>query len=151
MQIIKDKQLIANDWTFIDNDSAISAEGNITVTLERWLKEQPELLKRNGKIGLRLASSDAINSLAGHVTGLALIELNFPGFGDGRLFSHAYLLRSRFDYQGEIRAIGRFLADQVFYLTRVGVNAFQFEDQQQIPLALASMSDFTVKYQASVL
>jgi uncharacterized protein (DUF934 family) len=40
------------------------------------------------------------------------------------------------------------LADQVFYLNRVGVNAFQTK-ADLVPLVLKSLDDFSVKYQTS--
>ena len=149
MQIIKDKQLIDNDWTFVADDSEASDTGNITVSLARWQNQQQQLLNRHGNIGIRLSPTDPIAELAELLKSIDLIELDFPGFGDGRLFSHARLLRSRLGYTGEIRAVGNFLPDQMFYLWRVGVNAFQLANPQQIPLALSCFDDFSVRYQAS--
>jgi uncharacterized protein (DUF934 family) len=150
MQIIKDKQLLAdNNWSFVADDSELSSAGDITVTVERWKAEKPALLARNGKTGLRLKPVDKVTELAGDLAGVELIELDFPAFGDGRLFSFAQLLRSQLAYQGEIRAVGNYIPDQVFYLSRVGVNAFQVDNEQQIPLVLSSLDDFSVKYQAS--
>jgi len=149
MQIIKNKQLVENAWSFVGDDDLVSDSGDITVTLERWKNQNQQLSNRAGKTGVRLTTTDSADDLAGITNGLELIELDFPHFGDGRLFSHAYLLRNRLGYQGEIRAVGRFLPDQIFYLHRVGVNAFQLEDQNQIPLALSCLGDFSVSYQAS--
>ena len=149
MQIIKDKQIIDNDWAFVADDAEINDTGNITVSLARWKNQQQPLLNRSGNIGIRLKPTDPIEDLHDTLSGVDLIELDFPGFGDGRLFSHARLLRSRLGYTGEIRAVGSFLPDQMFYLWRVGVNAFQLANQQQIPLALTCLDDFSVRYQAS--
>ena len=149
MQIIKDKQIIDNTWVFVDDETEISANGNITVSLARWLQQQPLLANREGKTGIRITSSDQTTAaIADNLHGIELIELDFPGFGDGRLFSHAHQLRKHLGYQGEIRAVGHFLPDQVYYLQRVGVNAFQLEDETQLPLALSCMNDFTVNYQS---
>ena len=149
MQIIKDKQLIDNVWTFVADDIDVIENGDITVSLARWKEHNQQLLNRAGKIGVRLVPGNQIEELAGNLKGVELIELDFPGFGDGRLFSIARLLRSRLGYQGEIRAVGKFLPDQVFYLSRVGVNAFQIDEPAQIPLALSCLRDFTVSYQIS--
>ncbi len=149
MQIIKDHQLIDNNWHFISDDSELPATGNITVSLPRWQQQDPALLNHDGKIGVRLTSTDTTEQIS-NLDKLALIELDFPVFTDGRLFSHARLLRSKLAYNGEIRAVGNYLADQVFYLSRVGVNAFQLE-QRSIPVALAALNDFSVKYQASTI
>lgn len=149
MQVIKDKQLVDNTWTFVDDDSEFGSSGDITVSLNRWESHKQQLALRTGRTGIRLTSGDHTEELAGTLNGVELIELDFPAFTDGRLFSHARLLRSRLGYKGEIRAVGSFLTDQIFYLSRVGVNAFLLENQEQIPLALSSMGDFSVKYQAS--
>jgi uncharacterized protein (DUF934 family) len=93
-----------------------------------------------------LETADNSESLVS-VDDLSLIELNFPVFTDGRLFSQAKLLRSRSGYQGEIRAIGNFMVDQVFYMSKVGINAFDL-DESSISVALHSLKDFSVSYQA---
>ncbi|OQW73355.1 MAG: oxidoreductase [Proteobacteria bacterium ST_bin11] len=149
MQIIKDRELVENTWSFIGDDSPLPESGDITVTLLRWLADKEQLLKRSGKNGVRLKPADQIAPLADDLSTISLIELDFPIFGDGRLFSQARLLRSRDGYKGEIRAVGDYLPDQVFYLARVGVNAFQFAEQNQIEEALAAMNNFSVRYQAS--
>jgi len=149
MQIIKDRQLVENTWTFVADDSPLPENGDITVTLARWLADKEQLIKRSSQTGVRLIPSDQIEPLTNDLSKIGVIELNFPIFGDGRLFSQARLLRSRDGYQGEIRAVGDYLPDQVFYLARVGVNAFEFSDPNHIQEALAAMNNFSVRYQAS--
>lgn len=148
MQIIKDQQLIDNTWRFIE-DGAPLASGDITVSLQRWLSEKMQLLERSGKTGVRLVPGDQTDSLRADLDKIELIELDFPIFGDGRLFSVARLLRSRDAYRGEIRAVGQYLPDQVFYLSRVGINAFDLSSQNDADLVLAAMSQFSVRYQTS--
>ena len=151
MQVIKDKKLIENDWTFIADDGAIvDAPANISVSLSYWQSHKQQLLDRGGQIGIRLAPTDDTDQLSGELTGVTLIELDFPGFGDGRLFSQAHLLRNKLGFQGEIRAVGHYLPDQIYFLSRVGVNAFELADAAQIPLALSCLDDFSVNYQAAV-
>ncbi len=148
MPIIKDKQISENTWAFIADELPLS-EGDITVSLARWLQDKDLLLKRAGKIGIRLTSNDQLEKLGNDITGITLIELDFPHFSDGRLFSHARLLRGRLSYDGEIRAVGNYLADQVFYLHRVGVDGFEFSNPKDMQVALAALNDFSVRYQAS--
>ncbi|MDD2759869.1 MAG: DUF934 domain-containing protein [Methylomonas sp.] len=150
MPIIKDQQITENTWTFVADDSPL-VDGDITVTLRRWNEDKQQLASHNGKIGIRLTPSDPSDAVgATDLSGISLIELDFPAFTDGRLFSHAQLLRSRNDYQGEIRAVGNFISDQVFYLHRVGVDAFEFSKTKDLELALAALNDFSVSYQASI-
>jgi len=148
MKIIKDKQIIEDSWTHIADSEAIT-DGDITVSLSRWTKEKAGLSNHQGNIGIRISPADTVEDIAADLKKVKLIAVEFPAFTDGRGFSHARILRSRYGFEGEIRAIGNYMPDQVFYLTRVGVNAFQLENPEQLELALSTMNDFTVKYQAS--
>ncbi len=150
MPIIKDQHISENTWTFVADDAPIT-EGDITVSLPRWLADKDQLVKHKGKVGLRLTSTDSAPALdSTDWQAISLIELDFPAFTDGRLFSIAQLLRSRDKYAGEIRATGKFLTDQVFYLHRVGVDAFEFAENKDCELALKALNDFSVRYQASI-
>jgi uncharacterized protein (DUF934 family) len=149
MQIIKDSQITNDAWEYRHDDAEIG-DGDITVSLARLIQDGKGLFDRKGKLGVRINPGDSAIALAEYLPYLALIELHFPELADGRLFSHAWLLRNRHNYKGEIRATGHFLPDQVFYLSRVGVNAFYPEKTADLPVVLASLHDFSVKYQPSV-
>ena len=149
MQIVKDNQLIDNSWKYVADDAEL-VDGDITISLLRWEKDHQQLLAHEGKLGLRIAPNDSVDEMAANLKRIDLVELDFPDFADGRLFSHAWYLRSRFGYQGEIRATGHFMPDQVFYLSRVGVNAFAPEKVEYLPFVLTNLNDFTVEYQNSI-
>jgi uncharacterized protein (DUF934 family) len=149
MQIIKDKQIVDDSWSYVADDAELKG-GDISVSLDRWKKDKQPLLKSNGKIGVRIGSADSLEDIAADLNDIQLIELDFPAFADGRLFSHAWLLRGRYNYQGEIRATGHFMRDQVYYLSRVGVNAFCLEKAEDLPVALSNLNDFSVNYQKSI-
>ena len=149
MQIIKDKKIIDDTWSYIAEDAELKG-GDVTVSLARWKKDKQQLLKSGGKLGVRIRPVDSVEEIAADLGHIQLIELDFPSFADGRLFSHAWLLRSRYNYQGEIRATGHYMPDQVYYLSRVGVNAFNPEKAEHLPLVLSHLNDFTVNYQRSI-
>ena len=146
MQIIKDKQLIEDNWDFIADDTPITT-GNISISIDRWQTEKQALMNRDGLLGVRLNSETDITEIIADLANFQLIEVNFPAFTDGRAFTQAKLLRSRYDYQGEIRAVGHFMRDQVYYLGQVGVNAFNPTDWQDLSGAIKSLDDFSVSYQ----
>jgi uncharacterized protein (DUF934 family) len=150
MQIIKDRQIIDDSWSFVADDDELKT-GNICVSLARWLKDKQQLSNPNNKIGVRIGPADSVSDIGDDLKDISLVELDFPAFADGRIFSHAWLLRSRYNYQGEIRATGLFMPDQVFYLSRVGVNAFNLARSEDLPVALSTLTDFTVQYQKSIL
>jgi uncharacterized protein (DUF934 family) len=149
MQIIKDKHIVDNTWQTVADDATIPA-GDVTLSLARWQREKHSLLHHAGKLGVRLSATDKVADLAEDLTRLELIELEFGDFVDGRPFSQAWLLRERLGYSAELRAIGHYMPDQVFYLARVGVNAFSPEKFADLPIILAKLNDFTVTYQQSV-
>jgi uncharacterized protein (DUF934 family) len=149
MQIVKDKHIVDDTWQHIADDAAIPA-GDVSVSLARWQQEKHLLIHHKGKLGVRLQPADAVAELAEDVSRLELIELDFPAFADGRAFSQAWLLRERLGYGAELRATGHYMPDQVFYLSRVGVNAFNPEKFKDLPVILAKLNDFTVNYQRSI-
>lgn len=149
MQIIKNNQIANDAWEYKSDDAELS-DGDVTVSVSKLKEHAEALFNRKGKLGVRIVPSDSVEEIAGFLPRLALVELHFPELNDGRLFSHAWLLRNRYNYQGEIRATGHFIPDQVFYLSRVGVNSFHPENPEYLPATLLSLSDFSVNYQLSV-
>ncbi len=149
MQLIKDKQVTQDSWAFIADDAPLNADFNI-VSQARWRKEGVDLINRKDALGLRLESGAVVEEIVADLKHFQLIELHIPVFTDGRAFTHARLLRSRFDFTGDIRVSGDFMRDQVFYLSRVGVSSFELNDQDSALEVIASMDDFSVQYQDSV-
>ncbi len=91
-----------------------------------------EWLEAPGKDVAPLLSSDTelTPELAGQLLDAPLIAIDFPKFTDGRGYSIARLLRERYGYAGQIRAVGDVLIDQLFYMSRCGFNAFLLRKDQ---------------------
>lgn len=145
MQLIKDKRLTENNWHYCADEDSLVA-GNITVSFARWQKDHAQLQQHSGKVGIRVTVADDFEAINKVLNQLPLIELNFAAFTDGRLFSRAQLLR-RAGFAGELRAVGQFMLDQIFYLSQVGVNAFYLENPAQAGVALTALDDFSSSYQ----
>jgi uncharacterized protein (DUF934 family) len=145
MQIIKDGAIIADDVRHLADDEAAPATGRYTVSFVRWQQEKQQL----NAAGVRLAGDSAVAELADDLSRLALIVVEFPALADGRGFSHARLLRDRYGYTGEIRARGAFIRDQVHFLARVGINAFEPVEGTVLENLLPALTEFTVHYQAA--
>lgn len=151
MQIIKDERVVDDTWCYQDDDGPVK-DGDVILSLERWLREKKsQILKHKGRLGIRIMPGDNISELAEDLEHIDMVELYFPEFADGRLFSQAWLLRSRYRYQGELRANGHYIPDQAYYLSRVGVDTFVPEKPEHLKLLLSYLSDFSVKYQTSVI
>ena len=74
--------------------------------------------------------------------------LAFPHFKDGRAYSQARLLRERYGFAGEIRARGEILRDQLYFMARCGVNAFEFSNTSTLG-ADAALNEFSFVYQSA--
>ena len=146
MQLIKDRQIIENTWTFVDDNKPLPA-GDVIISVARWLKEGDALKSHPEKLAIRLQSTENVGDIADALAHIAMVELFFPIFTDGRGFSQAKLLRDRYQFNGEIRAAGHYMVDQIFYMSKVGINAFELTDESQLPLALSLMDDFSFSYQ----
>ncbi len=99
---------------------------------------------------LILEPTDDPASVADRLGRAARVEVNFPKFGDGRGFSIARLLRERYGYKGELRAVGQVGRDHLYYLESCGFDAFLLRDGEDPEEALAAFDDFSESYQASV-
>ncbi len=154
--IIKDRQIVPDDWTVLrlaENElpqDVVVAAGKIIVPLSVWLAQR-ETLKLRSDLGIWLNTDDRPETLQEDVALFQVIAVNFPKFGDGRGYSIAYLLRERLGFGGELRAIGDVLRDQMFYMQRVGFNAFAPRADRDINEALKSLGDFSEVYQGSVV
>jgi uncharacterized protein (DUF934 family) len=98
---------------------------------------------------LRLEPQDDLSLLTEKIKSAARVEVNFPKFGDGRGFSIARLLRERYGYKGELRAVGHVVRDHLHYMESCGFDAYQLKDGEDAAQALAGFDDFSESYQAS--
>jgi uncharacterized protein (DUF934 family) len=96
---------------------------------------------------VRLDPGDDPASVAHELARATRVEVSFPKFGDGRGFSIARLLRGRYGYKGELRAVGHITRDHLHYLARVGFDAFELREGEDPAEALAAFDTFTVSYQ----
>jgi uncharacterized protein (DUF934 family) len=94
---------------------------------------------------LRLANDVDPTTCSLH--GVTRIELHFPKFADGRAYSQAVMLRRRLGYQGDIRAIGDVLIDQVQQMSRTGFSSAELRADQSLELARAQLQRFADFYQ----
>jgi len=148
MQIIKDGRIINDDVRHLADDEAPTG-CRFTVSFARWQAERENLRPAGGTIGVRLDGGDALAGIANDLPRLDPVVVEFPALADGRAFSLARLLRERFGYAGEIRARGDFIRDQVYFLARVGVNAFEPTEGTDLEKLLPALNDFSVSYQAA--
>lgn len=101
-------------------------------------------------VGLKLANDQDIEDVVADLPRFALVALHFPKWVDGRAYSQARLLRSRYRFKGEVRAIGEVLVDMVPLLARTGFDAAVLRHDQSVEAAERALSFFPGHYQGDV-
>lgn len=152
-KLVKDGQLVQDPWQLVDAEATLESlpEGKIIVPLALWVENRDTLWQRLPDIAVWFNGDEEVDPLKEDTEALPLIAVNFPTFTDGRGFSAGRLLRERYNFRGELRAIGYFLRDQMFYLHRCGFSAFTLDDRYEAEEALSALQDFTEYYQGAVV
>lgn len=146
MPLIKEGVLAQDAWqSLADEDELL--EGPIVVSLDRWQRERESLLARNTPIGVRLKSDQTPALLADDLDRFAVVALEFPKFNDGRAYSYARLLRDRYGFKGEVRAVGNVLRDQFLLMQRCGFDAFEVASEAAAAVWEKAISEISVTYQ----
>ena len=153
--IIKDRNVVTDPWNRLElkADGSVPrtpATGDIIVPLAMWREQRAHLLVRPGRIGVWLDSHEEPAAIAEDLRIFGVVAVNFPKFGDGRGFSTARLLRDRYGWKGELRAVGDIFRDQLFFLASCGFDAFVLREGEDPREALAGFGVFSESYQASV-
>lgn len=150
-QIIKNGRIQGDEWKLAENDdvaTVVVPAGRVIVPLAVWQVQRPQLAGRAeaGMLGVWLTGDTDLAKLAEDLVVLQLIAVDFPKFTDGRGYSIATQLRTRYGYIGELRAIGDVLCDQFFFMIRCGFSTLQPQEgrynRAQIEAALTRLSDF---------
>lgn len=128
-------------------------DGPLLVPLAVWQERRTELIERQKQhgwpLGVWLAPNEEPEAIAADLKLFTVIGVDFPKFVDGRGYSTARLLRSRYNYQGELRSIGDVQRDQLFYQRRVGFDAFAVRTDHDIEAAAKGLDVFNAAYQYS--
>jgi uncharacterized protein (DUF934 family) len=98
---------------------------------------------------VRIEPGDDARDLLPHLDRLALVEVNFPTYGDGRGYSSARILREA-GYTGELRAVGDVLLDQLSHMRRCGFDAFAPEHAITKEAADKAVATWPEVYQRTV-
>ena len=154
-KLIKNAELVQDNWTVLREApgpevlTAVPGK-NFIVPLEFWKMYQDKLEDYFGDIAIWLDSDENVNDIGSDLRQFTLIALNFPVFSDGRSYTNARELRQHLNYEGEIRAIGDVLRDQMFYMARCGFDSFEIRHDQDPDACLSAFNDFQTGYQSSI-
>ena len=146
--LIRNRKIEEADYIVVPDDTPMPAEGKFIVSMKRWQNESSTLHAGNCSFGVNLPNNCNLAEVWPELKSLQLIALEFPTFGDGRAYSQARVLRDRFNFQGEIRAIGAAVVqDQLYGMLRCGVNSFLLRCDQDALGCLEALKGFSAAYQ----
>lgn len=98
-----------------------------------------------------LVLANDVNALEANLDGITQVDLHFPNFTDGRAFSQAYLLRRRLKFEGDIRATGDVLIDQLVQMERTGFSSAVLREGVDAADAQRQFERFGGFYQADAV
>jgi uncharacterized protein (DUF934 family) len=147
MALVKNGELVASSFVDASGAEAIPPAGAVIVSLEQWQAHRDELLARGTPLGIRLHSDQPPELIAPDLAHFAVVALEFPKFRDGRAYSYARLLRERYGFKGELRAVGEVLLEQLFFMLRTGFDAFDIQSADPLEDYRTALADFSVWYQ----
>lgn len=136
--VTKDNTILGKNLFILNNNS--------TDIDENTVKNIPAELE---KFGVLVNGDCDIQLIKPYLSRLNLIAIQFAKVVDGRGYSLAYLLRNRLKFTGELRAVGDFTRDQLFFLQRTGFNAMTLRIGEDVEAALSAFNTFSIRYQGS--
>lgn len=151
-RLIKDNAIVDDRYTTVapaEDGSLTLPAGPVLVSLATWQAHREALFAHPHDKGVQLKAGEFAEAIADDVDKLALVAVEFPAFADGRGYSTGYILRSRYGFKGELRAVGDVFKDTLFYQQRSGFNAFAVRDDKNIDDALLGLQTFTTPYQGT--
>lgn len=147
MALVVDRAVVADPYVRLVEGEAVPRGGAVLVSLATWQDNEAMLRQRGEPTGVLLKSDEHPEALADAAVDLQLIALEFSSFRDGRAYSYARLLRERYGFAGELRAVGDVLLEQLHYMERVGFNAFEIDSADPLADLAVADRDFSVWYQ----
>ena len=155
-QLIKDKALSDDAWQTLElaenetPEAVAMPAGHVIFPLAVWQARKAEIIARGNPVGLVIMPDERVEDIAADLGNIALVAVHFPKFVDGRGYSTAALLRQRYAYTGELRAVGDVLHDQLFFMRRVGFDAYALKAEKDALYAIAAgFTPFGDTYQTS--
>jgi len=148
-RLIKQRDIVVDEWRYAEEDP-LGRERALILPFERWTQEREQWWLWDGRLGVRIGPTDPAWELQQDFLRISLVAIEFAGLGEGRGYSQAQLLRKRYKFTGELRAVGKIQRDQLYYLARCGFDAFELPEGADLKAALPAFDDFTVAYQGAV-
>lgn len=139
-------EIVPDEWRHLGEDA--SDTDALIIPFSELKANSISWREWRGRLGVRIAPADSVEQLVDELPHLALVAIEFPNPGDGRGYSHARLLRKRYGFSGELRAVGNGVKqDQVFLLVRCGFDSIELAPGENVEEAFRALRRYSVAYQ----
>ena len=149
--LINTRDVIEDNWVRLADDEDLANQARVIVSLARLKREGMKIKNAVLALGVEFEPDAIVSDLSPFIGDIRLIVLQFESFADGRAFSQAKLLRDRYHYSGEIRAVGEVIRDQLGFMQRCGFSQFEIAENDDSRLALLAFSEITLGYQSDLI
>jgi uncharacterized protein (DUF934 family) len=149
MPLIEHGRLTEDRYVRVADDAPLPDGVPVIVSGARFLGEAAAIVRRDAPVGVAWPNNRRVAELAPYLDRLALVELTFPTFKDGRAYSQARLLREQYGFRGELRAGGEILRDQFGFLVRAGFDSLEVKKPADAEAFAATLARYSVFYQAA--
>lgn len=148
--LLRDLEIVADEWVVASGDELPHADGAI-LPIETWQAHAETLRQRGQRWGIAVDGTTEPEAIAPYLDDVQVVSIDFPAFVDGRGLSLGHLLRTRFGFEGELRAVGALIPDSILYASRCGFNAAVFASARDAEAAQRVNGIIDAHYQASAI
>jgi uncharacterized protein (DUF934 family) len=150
-KLVKNGKVEHDDWKTLHLEADDTPHGvrlpvgPVLVPLSVWKARKAELIRREYEhgwpLGIWLAADESPAAIEQDLDDFTVIAVQFDKYGDGNSYLTARLLRERFGYRSELRAIGDVPASKLAYLNQIGFDAIASSARGKFIGALANLAD----------
>lgn len=146
-EMILDRQVVPARFLLVEQvEGDVALDPDTAVPQKEWLQIRAQG-KTAGQLGVIVSGDEDISELEPFIQEASFVALRLPKFSDGRIYSHAFRIRTLWNYRGTMLVYGDVLRDQLLYLSRVGINAFYMRSDQDLRASLAAFSLYSEFWQ----
>jgi len=147
MVLVKGRTVVQDGWQHLEDADPVPDSGPVTISWARWTAERGAIERTPAELGVRIPNTVTTADVGADAAKFGLIAVHFPNFSDGRAFSQARVLRDRYGFRGEIRATGGVLRDQLQFMQRCGIDAFEVPERALEENWFAALDEMDIFYQ----
>ncbi len=151
-KLLKNGQVANNVWKILHVEEGASPKqvklpvGPVLVPLCVWKARRAELINREYEhgwaLGIWLAADESAEGIKDDIDDFSVIAVEFDKFTDGNSYTTARLLRERYGYKGELRAVGDVPQEKLSFLHQLGFDAVAVRTSRQVNSSITRLFQF---------